>query len=201
MWVSTDGDDRLRPYIDRYVQEGILEWVSDKSLALVEQARPTDGAEQSPPLELYDEDFALLNLLEDQEKKRINFGIFESWTTLRSLGAELGWDQISMAAAAERLRANGYVLIGDDDRCRSRMAELAREVRYVKQRFRVDDAHQRPYLVRSLKLATRGPQQASPRSLPEHISATDEGRRHRRAISGPRPRSRERDAAPRLALK
>jgi hypothetical protein len=155
VWVSTDGDDRLRPYIDRYVQEGILEWVSDKSLALVEQARPTDEAEQSPPLELYDEDFALLNLLEDQEKKRINFGIFESWTTLRSLGLELGWDQISMAAAAERLRANGYVLIGDDDRCRSRMAELAREVRYVKQRFRVDDAHQRPYLVRSLKLATK----------------------------------------------
>src|SRR6185312_8151799 len=71
------------------------------------------------------------------------------------LGLELGRDQISIAATAERLQANGYILIGDDDRCRSRMAELAREVRYVKQRFRANDAQQRPYLVRSLKVATR----------------------------------------------
>src|SRR3546814_7931986 len=35
------------------------------------------------------------------------------------------------------------------------MAELAREVRYVKQRFKRDDADRRPYLVRSLKIELR----------------------------------------------
>jgi hypothetical protein len=154
-WVGGNGEDLLRPYVDQYVREGILEWVSDKSLGLVEQAQSPDKPELGTPPELRDEDFELLNLLEDKERKRINFGIFESWITLRALGQELEWDQTFMAASAERLRANGYLLIGDDDRCRSRMAELAREVRYVKQRFRADDALQRPYLVRSLKLATK----------------------------------------------
>ncbi len=154
-WVGENGEDLLRPYVEQFVHEGILEWVSDKSLGLVDQAHTPDTPELATPPELHDEDFELLNLLEDKERKRINFGIFESWTTLRDLGRELERNQISIAASAERLRANGYLLVGDDDRCRSRMAELAREVRYVKQRFRDDDALQRPYLVRSLKLATK----------------------------------------------
>jgi len=155
VWVSPNGDDVLKPFVDEYVREGTLEWVGDKSLALVEQVSSIDQSALSPLPEFQDEDFSMLNLLEGQEKERINFGIFESWTTLRALGRDLGWDQTSTASSAERLRANGYILIGDDDRCRSRMAELAREVRYVKQRFRADDALQRPYLVRSLKLAIR----------------------------------------------
>ena len=155
LWPTANGIDALRPFVDQYVREGLLEWVNDKSLTLSEQHQDDDEPELLPQEELRDEDFLLLNFLEDQEKKRINFGIFESWTTLRALGAALAWDQISTAQSAERLRANGYLLLGDDDRCRSRMAELAREVRYVKQRFRANDAQQQPYLVRSLKLAIK----------------------------------------------
>lgn len=154
-WITPTQEDALRPFVEELVAEGALQWVSESLLALgtiTQHAQPLD----LPPLpQLTDEDFTLLNLLEDHEKRRINFGIFESWSTLRVLGSELGWDKQSLAASAERLRLNGYLLIGEDDACRSRMAELAREVRYVKQRFKSDDAHQRPYLVRSLKLATR----------------------------------------------
>ena len=43
-------------------------------------------------------------------------------------------------------------MFAEDARVRSWMAELAREVRYVKQRFKRDVADERPYLVRSLKI-------------------------------------------------
>lgn len=43
----------------------------------------------------------------------------------------------------------------EEGRIRSRMAKLAREMRYVKQRFAVGDADRRPYLVRSLKVELR----------------------------------------------
>jgi ATP-dependent helicase YprA (DUF1998 family) len=155
VWPDLDGHDALRPYVDQLVREGILEWVSDKSLALSDRAISASETKLVPAPVLHEEDFVLLNLLEDRERKRINFGIFESWTTLRALGAELAWDKSVTAASAERLQASGYILIGEDDRCRSRMAELAREVRYVKQRFRANDAQQRPYLVRSMKLAIK----------------------------------------------
>src|SRR3546814_18306159 len=46
-------------------------------------------------------------------------------------------------------------MLAADGRVRSRMAELAREVRYVKQRLKRDDADRRPYLVRSLKIELR----------------------------------------------
>ena len=57
----------------------------------------------------------------------------------------------------DRLALNGYVMAAGDEsqRYRSRMAELARELRYVKQRFRPGDADKRPFLVRSLKLEVR----------------------------------------------
>ena len=155
VWPDSEGHDALRPYVDQYVREGILVWVSDKSLALSDSTTTDPETEIVPAPALHEEDFVFLNLLEDWERKRINFGIFESWTTLRALGTELAWDKATTAASAERLQASGFILIGDDDRCRSRMAELAREVRYVKQRFRANDAQQRPYLVRSMKLALK----------------------------------------------
>lgn len=155
VWVSPDGEDVLRPHIDACVREGMLQWVNETSLALVDEGEPSREHDLSPLPGLEDEDYLLLNLIEEHEKRRINFGIVESWSTLRTLGAELGWSQTRTAASAERLRAQEYILIGEDDRCRSRMAELARELRYVKQRFQVDDASKRPYLVRSLKVAIR----------------------------------------------
>lgn len=155
VWVNPEKEDVLRQFIDQYVAEGSLQWIDNNFLALVEQPKEDEDSDLPAVPDLSEQDFILLNLLEEQEKKRINFGIFESWSTLRLLGLELGWDKQSVASSAERLRQNGYMLIGEDDSCRSRMAELAREVRYVKQRFKSDDAHQRPFLVRSLKLATK----------------------------------------------
>lgn len=154
-WVTAEQQDALRPFVEQYVTEGSLEWIDNYFLSLVETPEEPEATDLPVVPDLSDQDFVLLNLLEEQEKRRINFGIFESWSTLRNLGRELGWDKQSIASSAERLRLNGHILIGEDDSCRSRMAELAREVRYVKQRFKSDDAHQRPYLVRSLKLETK----------------------------------------------
>jgi len=67
------------------------------------------------------------------------------------------------------------------------MAELAREVRQVKQRFQRDDADQRPYLVRSLKVELRN------RDKPERRDRLDEAfvvaaqgltNEHQRALRG-----------------
>ncbi|MGB3929685.1 MAG: DEAD/DEAH box helicase, partial [Sphingobium sp.] len=75
-----------------------------------------------------------------------------------------------------RLVAHGYAMLAEDQRLRSRIGELARELRYVKQRFRPDDANARPYLVRSLKMELRD------RSKPNRdvkLTGVLEGMRHR----------------------
>lgn len=155
VWVSPEGVDVLRPRLQEFVQEGMLEWTDSDGLLLRQQADLAEPRDLPQLPELSDADFRLLNELEDGEMQRINFGIFELWSSLRDLESSLGWNRSRTVASAERLRQHGYLIIGADDLCRSRMAELAREVRYVKQRFRAADAADRPYLVRSLKLAIR----------------------------------------------
>src|SRR3546814_19747279 len=63
-------------------------------------------------------------------------------------------------------------MLAADGRVRSRMAELAREVRYVKQRFKRDDADRRPYLVRSLKIELRDRDKHERQDLVEEVFAT-----------------------------
>ncbi|QYC11507.1 AAA domain-containing protein [Brevundimonas nasdae] len=157
-WVSPEGRDLARPVFDRlrddalvrYTSEGDklrLEWIGS------ETAEPPPAPPPAP--ELSDADFQVLNLLEDIEAKRINFGVFEGWTSTASLADGSPFSRSAVQQALGRLEAAGWVLMAGDGRIRSRMAELAREVRYVKQRFARDDADERPFLVRSLKVELR----------------------------------------------
>src|SRR5690606_33948328 len=152
-WVNVEGRDVVRPSFDRLRDEGLVQYSSDGEKLRIEWTgvstlEPLPEPPEAPALS--DEDFAVLNALETLEAKRINFGVFESWTSAATLADGEGFSRPHAQAALGRLAANGWVLFAGEGRVRSRMAELAREVRYVKQRFDRDDADKRPFLVRSL---------------------------------------------------
>jgi len=157
-WMDGEGTDRLRPQIDKLQEEGLVAWRVTGTTRLLEWIDKTSDHNSTPleaPPELGDSDFELLNALEDIEAKRINFGVFEGWTSVVGLADSLGRPRLDVAAALPRLSANGWLMMAGEGRIRSRMAELAREIRYVKQRFENDDADERPFLVRSLKVELR----------------------------------------------
>ncbi len=153
VWVGVGGEDVLHPLVELLVREGVvrlevkdgsetIDWI-DEAPALVSEVEATPVVDAS---------FEVLNELEDMEARRINFGVFESWSSPPELAQALGRGRREVMDAINELATAGYVLLDADGRVRSRMAELAREVRYVKQRFRTDDASRRPYLVRALKV-------------------------------------------------
>lgn len=154
-WVGPQGEDLFEPVLNALQQEGVVRsdvnpW-GQRTIDLVESTAVEEGP--PPPAEaLEDGDFELLNRLEELEARRINFGVFEQWTTPRDLIRVLNWEEARVSAALRRLADHGWVLLTEAGRVRSRAAELAREVRYVKQRFRQGDASRRPFLVRALKL-------------------------------------------------
>jgi hypothetical protein len=154
-WVGPRGEDLFAPVLNALQQEGVVRsdvnpW-GRRTIDLVETAIVVEGP--PPPVEpIEDGDFDLLNRLEALEARRINFGVFEQWTTPRDLIRTLDWEEARVSAALRRLAEHGWVLLTEAGRVRSRIAELAREVRYVKQRFRQGDASRRPFLVRALKL-------------------------------------------------
>lgn len=157
-WMDRQGRDVLLPILQALAIEGVVV-VQDTERGLtidVPQAAepaPEPPAEPAPPLS--DQDFEVLNALEDGEAGRINFGVFESWTSAASLAEAMDRPRDTVLASLGRLAQNGWVLQAADGRLRSRMAELARETRYAKQRFAADDAARRPYVVRSLKVELR----------------------------------------------
>ncbi len=163
VWCDPDGNDVLRPVLLELEREGVLRFGTDRWDREVVESLVDAEAPEPPPdpsYELNDLDFRLLNLLEDLEARSVNFGVFESWTlppTLRREANELGFELSHRAIerALARLHEHGWVMRDEVDRVRSRMAELAREVRFVKQRFGATDADRRPYVVRSLKLLAR----------------------------------------------
>ncbi|NVJ15318.1 AAA domain-containing protein [Myxococcus sp. AM010] len=154
-WVGPRGEDLFEPVLNALQQEGVVRtdvntW-GQRTIDLVETAIVAEGP--PPPAEAIEEgDFELLNRLEEVEARRINFGVFEQWTTPRELVRALNSEEVRVSAALRRLADHGWVLLTEAGRVRSRAAELAREVRYVKQRFRQGDACRRPFLVRALKL-------------------------------------------------
>lgn len=157
-WVSPEGADVVHPSFDRLRDEGLVTYASDGDRLRIgwsgaETLEPLPEPPEAPALS--DEDFAVLNALETLEAKRINFGVFEGWTSAATLADGAPFSRPHAQAALGRLEANGWVLFAGEGRVRSRMAELAREVRYVKQRFDRDDADKRPFLVRSLKIELR----------------------------------------------
>jgi AAA domain/DEAD/DEAH box helicase/Helicase conserved C-terminal domain len=156
LWMGgEDGEDLLLPLVDEWVRNGLLRRDgSVLDLPDVSSKAPPAEADLDPS-ELSDADFRVLNALEDIEAGRINFGIVEGWTSPALLASQMGKSRGEVAESLFRLKLHGYLLHAEDDRIRSRMAELAREIRTVKQRFQPGDAPHRPYLVRGLKLALR----------------------------------------------
>ena len=157
VWPDSAGNDVVWPIIESLAREGLVQFVEAKYSTAVEwvgeaASEPKEETQKEP---LSDEDFEFLNHLEDNETRRINFGIFEAWTSLPELAKSLGASRGQVSDALRRLQSHGHVLMDEEGRIRSRMAELAREVRYVKQRFAVGDADRRPYLVRSIKIEAR----------------------------------------------
>jgi hypothetical protein len=157
-WMDPQGRDVLLPILQDLATEGVVV-IQDSERGLSIDVPQTAESPPEPPTEpapgLTDLDFEVLNALEDAEVGRINFGVFESWTSAASLAEAMGQRRDVVIASLGRLAQNGWVLQAAEGRLRSRMAELARETRYAKQRFAADDAARRPYVVRSLKLEVR----------------------------------------------
>ena len=158
-WMSERGEDLLLPVIQQLQAEGLLilgATGGSMTIAMTAAASEVDEAEPDTPIvSLEDRDYLLLNRLEDIEATRINFGVFESWTSTIDLARQSSRSADDTLATLSRLEANGHVMLAQDARVRSRMAELGRELRHVKQRFKTDDAGVRPYLVRNLKVELR----------------------------------------------
>lgn len=155
-WLGPDALDRLRPLVDALVASGDFSFDFSQPdrprLERVDRIPPEVTPVPAPAENLTDEDFEVLNALEDQEIRLINFGVFERWSTLKEFARQLGKDRLIVDASLRRLSLHGHVMRTEDGRIRSRTAELAREVRYVKQRFAPGDAQKRPYVVRALRV-------------------------------------------------
>ena len=161
-WVGSGGIDLFRAPLEALQDEGL---VSIQRKPKGETIRVDDVVEQrdipddEPDLpELTDADFEVLNELEELEAKKINFGLFEGWTSVPSLSKALKRSRDQVLVSCGHLEAHGYLMIAEEQRLRSRMAETARELRYVKQRFAPGDVTKRPFLVRSLKIELRSRQ-------------------------------------------
>ncbi|MER8772644.1 AAA domain-containing protein [Mesorhizobium sp. M0960] len=155
-WMTEGGKDALLPILQRLEAEGLVTLGAAGGSMTVELpkgvADPLEPEGEATAPELRDADFELLNSLERLESNRINFGVFDAWTSVVELARKTSLVPDDATEMLSRLEKAGHVILADDSRVRTRMAELGRELRYVKQRFRSDDADRRPYLVRSLKI-------------------------------------------------
>lgn len=165
-WLTRGEQDQLRPVIDKLLEEnkinvswGKNQWGFD-TLSINE---PQNIPElQPPPKEpLTQKDYICLNILEDLEAQRINFGVFEARTSHKQLHqtlqekTQLTFTRKEVEISLKRLQEHGYVIYFEDHHIRTRMAELAREIRYAKQRFRRGDVDKRPFVVRNIKVELR----------------------------------------------
>lgn len=158
-WLGPDGEDKFKPELDHLEAEGAVQYNMLNGRLFVSQVRPTvpENNPETQPIgeKLNSADYVILNYLEDREARRINFGVYEEWHAPIDLARSLGKSLAEISNSLRCLELHGLVLIADEGRVRSRMAEMARAVRYSKQRFRKDDAGDRPYLVRGLKVELR----------------------------------------------
>lgn len=188
-WMDANESDVLRPILDRLRSEGLVTFGAvNNGLTIdwVGQPAPAEPDTSPPEPDLSDGDFHILNALETLEARRINFGVFEGWTSVAALAAQAKRSSADVGSSVSRLAAAGW-LMRSEGLVRSRFAELAREVRYVKQRFRRDDAHERPYLVRSLKVELRDRDKPERKEVVSQVFASlaQRGDRHwRDAVEG-----------------
>ncbi|MGS0649090.1 AAA domain-containing protein [Komagataeibacter melomenusus] len=155
-WMSEDGTDLLLPVIKQLEAEGLIRLHPLTRGFAVEMADDQTRADTTPGQrgepDLQAGDFELLNRIEDLDAGRINFGVYDAWTPLATFADANGVVQESVTSALERLERNSHIVRTDEGHIRSRMGEIARELRHVKQRFRSNDAGSRPYLVRNVKV-------------------------------------------------
>lgn len=157
-WMDEEGRDVFADVLRKLEAENLIGFTPVKNgfAIFLVQAAADDGPDDLPAVpELSDEDFTILNRLEDIEAARINFGVFDSWTSAAELTMRTGLDADAVAKGLSRIEAQGHLMLAAEGRVRSRMAEVARELKHVKQRFSSEDAHRRPYLVRSIKIELR----------------------------------------------
>ncbi len=154
LWFDWRGSDLLEPHLRplapeyRFSEDGKR---FDRADQFVPVALPVMA--EPPDEELSDDDFRLLNELEEEEARRINFGAFETTLTPSWLASQSNRPADEVRAALTRLARHHYLLwVGEA--VRSRFAELAREVRYDRQRFGPDDADRHPHLVRAVQVRT-----------------------------------------------
>lgn len=99
-------------------------------------------------------DWAVLGQLEDLEQAQLNFALYETGATAEEIAARPD-PPLTPAAVAEslaRLARHFRVLSLPQGRYRSRIAEIARLLKHVKQRFGPADAGRAPFLVHSLRV-------------------------------------------------
>ncbi|MGV3524208.1 MAG: AAA domain-containing protein [Candidatus Sericytochromatia bacterium] len=188
-WLDPSGTDLFRPFIYQMVTEGTLLLRTEDRRTKSGRTYPEEVVdfatrqETSPATReaiiLSERCFHILNHLEDYEKRRINFGVFEAWTNVEELWRHLQSNddfqpkvtQSELENDLHQLAQEEHILLLEDGSLRSRMYELARELRYVKQRFTPRGKQQQspqkinefllkqmqnsPYLVRSIRVETK----------------------------------------------
>lgn len=114
-----------------------------------------------PPPTLTGADWDVLSRLEDAEQDLINFGIYETHVPPTILVSALqdtagnGPSEADVRASLDRLCAHFQAMKVGNDRYRSRIAEVVRLLKNVKQRFGPDDAARAPFLVQSVRVRFR----------------------------------------------
>jgi hypothetical protein len=162
LWFDDAGKDLFRAQAERLAVAGVCQFETDQygreSFDLTTAFAHAATAALAPLPDLTPFDFQVLNALEDEEAERINFGAPETFTPPSRLASNLSAAPAAVLASIERLHAQRYLLWVDDagERAvRSRMGEMARVVRLVKQRFNNADAGTRPFVVRALRVRVR----------------------------------------------
>lgn len=103
------------------------------------------------------QDLQILAYLEDIEKERINFGLYETYVSKADISNEAkkkgeSLDEATIEKSLGRLTQEWWVLKLDEDSYRSRISEIVRLLKNVKQRFKPNDAQQAPYLIQSIRV-------------------------------------------------
>lgn len=94
----------------------------------------------------------VLNALEDIEARLINAGIYETFVEPEAIATAAQLELGETQAALDVLEAAFLVLRPESGRYRSRIAEVCRLLKHVKQRWQDDQLATDPYLVRSLRV-------------------------------------------------
>src|SRR3546814_1961478 len=101
--MDASGADVLKTAFDVLKDEGLLTYGTARDRLTVDWVEQPTQEAHLPPLEpapeLSDDDFRVLNALEDLEAARINFGVFEAWTSSAGLADRTRFSRDDVSAA------------------------------------------------------------------------------------------------------